>query len=240
MNDGKYLSEENYQKIKKKLLRISLVILIIGSLIGFSLIGIGLIKTNEIKKQNEQVVHQIEQSYQARTVEEIQSDIDTIQNQIDILKTEISNLEIEQSKIFRDDGFSDSYYDKDLEIKSKKSEKAKLQDKLDSYEDELWKVQSGYNNTEIKLKISQNTISTAKYVPLYVIGGFIIIASCVIAFSIYMFAKRREISAFTVQQVMSIAQEGIDKMTPTIANAKGTIAKNISKGIKEGLNNDDK
>ena len=68
------------------------------------------------------------------------------------------------------------------------------------------------------------------------IGGFIIIASCMIAGSIYIFGKRREIAAFTTQQVMPVAKEGIDEMAPTVGNAVGEIAK----GIKKGLNDADK
>ena len=82
------------------------------------------------------------------------------------------------------------------------------------------------------------------------IGGFIIIAACMIAGSIYMTTKQREILAFHTQQVMPVAQEGMEKMAPTIgktgasiakemAPAYGEIAKEISKGIKEGLKNDD-
>ena len=40
--------------------------------------------------------------------------------------------------------------------------------------------------------------------------------------------------------MMPIAQEGIEKMTPTIGNAAGEIAKGISKGIKEGLQDEEK
>lgn len=87
--------------------------------------------------------------------------------------------------------------------------------------------------------------------PFYMIGAFVIIASCMIAGSIYMISKRREILAFSVQQVMPVAQEGVEKMAPTVANvgktiAKemapvyGDIAKEISKGIKEGLKDDEK
>ena len=87
-------------------------------------------------------------------------------------------------------------------------------------------------------------------IPFYIIGGFIIIASCMFAGSIYMTTKQREILAFHAQQVMPVAQEGIEKMAPTIgkagasitkemAPAYGEIAKEISKGIKEGLKNDD-
>ena len=34
---------------------------------------------------------------------------------------------------------------------------------------------------------------------------------------------------------MPVAQEGIEKMTPTVANAAGSIAQSISQGVKEGM-----
>lgn len=40
--------------------------------------------------------------------------------------------------------------------------------------------------------------------------------------------------AFTIQQEMPIAKEGIDTMAPTFGN----VAKEIAKGIKEGINDD--
>lgn len=67
-------------------------------------------------------------------------------------------------------------------------------------------------------------------------GAFICIATCMIAGSIFIFAKRRHILAFSAQQVMPVAKEGIDEMAPTIGNAAGEIAK----GIKKGLNDDQK
>ena len=54
--------------------------------------------------------------------------------------------------------------------------------------------------------------------------------------SIYMIAKRREILAFSTQQVMPVAKEGINKMAPTMGN----VAKKITKGIKDGLNDEEK
>lgn len=53
---------------------------------------------------------------------------------------------------------------------------------------------------------------------------------------IMLIAHRREITAYTTQQVMPVAQEGIEKMAPTIGNA----AREITKGIKEGLNDAEK
>lgn len=51
----------------------------------------------------------------------------------------------------------------------------------------------------------------------------------------FSMAFRREMTAFSAQQVMPVAQEGIDKMSPTIGKA----AKEITKGVKEGLKDDE-
>lgn len=71
---------------------------------------------------------------------------------------------------------------------------------------------------------------------LFALGGFmspigflLTIAGGVILF----ITHRREITAYTVQQVMPIAQEGIEKMTPTISKAAGEIAKGVKQGLKE-------
>jgi len=50
-------------------------------------------------------------------------------------------------------------------------------------------------------------------------------------------AHRREIMAYTTQQVMPVAQEGIEKMAPTIGHAAGEIAKGIKQGLNEADNN---
>lgn len=72
---------------------------------------------------------------------------------------------------------------------------------------------------------------------LFAIGGFMNVfgfAITVVGGMILFIAHRREIAAFTTQQVMPLAQEGIDKMTPTVSDAAGSVAKSISKGIAEG------
>lgn len=98
-----------------------------------------------------------------------------------------------------------------------------------------------------------------RHIPFYIFGGFIIIASCMIAGSIYMFAKGRDIFAFTANQTVPVAKEVIEDVAPSIGKAAGTItkeindiagestanvmgdiAKNISKGIKEGMDEADK
>ena len=57
------------------------------------------------------------------------------------------------------------------------------------------------------------------------------------ASGIVMFiAHRREITAYTSQQVMSLAQKWIEKMASTVGNAMRTIVKELAKNMKQGIN----
>ena len=47
-------------------------------------------------------------------------------------------------------------------------------------------------------------------------------------------AHRREITAYITQQTMPIKKETINDITPTVADAAGTIAKSVSQGFEEG------
>ena len=74
----------------------------------------------------------------------------------------------------------------------------------------------------------------------FAIGGFMIVPGLFLT-SVglmvrFLIGNRREITAYTTQQVMPLAKEGIEKMAPTIGDAVGTIGKGLTKGIKEGLN----
>ena len=51
----------------------------------------------------------------------------------------------------------------------------------------------------------------------------------------FLIGNGREITAYSAQQVMPVAKEGIEEMAPTV----GYAAKEIAKGIKEGINEAD-
>lgn len=74
-------------------------------------------------------------------------------------------------------------------------------------------------------------------VGLYALGGFVSSAGVVLLIvggvMAYM-AHRREITAYTTQQTMPIKKETINDITPTVADAAGTIAKSVSQGFEEG------
>lgn len=88
---------------------------------------------------------------------------------------------------------------------------------------------------------AKNSISEFSNRTSIMFGAFICITTFMIFVSVLTFAKRRHILAFTTQQTMPVAKESIDEMAPTIGNAAGSIAKDITKGIKNGLEdeNDD-
>lgn len=61
-------------------------------------------------------------------------------------------------------------------------------------------------------------------------GIFITIVGCMIRFGV---ANQRKIMAYQAQQAMPIVKEGFEEMSPTL----GTAAKEIAKGVKEGMAN---
>jgi len=110
------------------------------------------------------------------------------------------------------------------------------------------------NYNKNNLKLNSNSIrpnNSIAHIPLIMIGFFVTVASLMVKFMLFSITHRREIMAYNTQHVMPIAQEGIEKMAPTIGKAGasmakemaplyGDIAKEISKGIKEGLKDEEK
>lgn len=273
-----FLTEENYERGKKKIKTIALIILIVGVLIGGSLIVTGLVKQgqtnsqyseeskNNKKEQLEQEKKQLTQDLDAEKQNLLTSKT-TLENKIKPVEDEIKKLEREKTDVFMNGGFSDRYYEiedkiEDLKESTKSDENSLsvIEDALDESFDHC-SFSEAKNNTytskycSLKNQVAKKDAEIAGLdsefsdlnkefnsfdsIPFYMIGGFIIVASGMISFAIYMFAKRREIMAFTAQQVMPVAQEGIEKMAPTVGNAMGTIGKGIAKGIKEGINEAD-
>lgn len=72
---------------------------------------------------------------------------------------------------------------------------------------------------------------------LFALGGFVSSAGVVLLIvggvMTYM-AHRREITAYTTQQTIPIKKETINDITPTVADAAGTVAKSVSQGFEEG------
>lgn len=193
--ENKYLNEERYQRGKKKLVLISLIILILGIILGSGLILMGIEKKNVVKMESQTRLTEIE-----KEKSELNAQITT------------KNYECDSLNMMDPNWYSD--------VNKCNSESMELTKKLNDLKSE-----------EFDLKNNDGEA----FILLCVLGGMIILAGCGISFGIFMFTKRREIMAFSAQQVMPVAKEGIEKMAPTVGNAVGSIGKELAKGISEGI-----
>lgn len=248
MDNKKYLTEENYERGKKKIKTIALVILVVGLLIGGSLIATGLMKQGKVNsKYSEESKATISQQLETEKQNLISKKAE-LESKIEPVETQIKQLEREPFT-----GFDTAYYERQDTIeeleKSIATDKNSIRVINDALDESFahCKFDEAKNNTytskycSLKLQLDDFTDFNREFdshdsIPFYMFGAFVIIATCMIVGSIYMFLKRREILAFQAQQVMPVAKEGIDEISPTIGKAAGEIAK----GIKQGLKDDEK
>lgn len=245
MNNN-YLNEQKYQKTKSKISLIALIILLLGLGFGIFLISTGLEnkKKNDTKYSEENIQNQIN---------EVNKKIETEEKTLKEKKSELEDKGITYSA-FTTYNDGESY---ELKIITNAMDPSFNHCAFDEYKNNTLTKEYCSLKAEIKKLETTNVefdkkFNSSKYIPYFMFGGFVIIATLMISGSIYMITKRREIMAFSTQQVMPIAQEGIEKMTPTmakvvedmsptmkkiakdIAPAYGEIAKEITKGIKQG------
>lgn len=195
----------------------------------------------EIKSLEREKFTGFDDAYYAREdkIEELKKSIEEYENSIKVIEDALST------------GFDHCAFSA-AKNNSYTSKYCSLKNKLKQKDSEIEGIDNKYNDFN-KESDSYASIS------FYVFGGIIIIISCSIAGSIYLFAKRRDILAFTANQTVPVAKEVIEDVAPSIgkaagsikkemndvagestANVMGNIAKNISKGIKEGINEADK
>lgn len=206
-----YLTEKNYNKGKKIIMLISFLVLVVGLTIGGLLIYKGI---NEKQKINNTTNEQAEKDKQR--LKEIETEKEELNKKISDKKYECDSIKMG----------TDSWFEKSNKCDN---EVLSLEEQVDELESEEFDLE----NTNYEFDKKYNSVGSTRY---FMFGGFIIIATLIISLSIFMFAKRREIMAFGMQQTMPLAQEGIEKMAPTVGNAAGTIAKDVAAGIKEGIN----
>lgn len=220
MEDKKFLNEETYQKNRKKIVKVAVTVLIIGILIGCSLIVIGIINHGKVNS-----------NYSEESKQKLQEKIAIEKKSLETKKAVLVSKGIKYYAFAEyDDG--ESY---DLKIITEVLDPSYNHCVFDEYKNNiLTSTYCLYTQQLDDLTSFNRDFDSYKFIPFYIIGGFVIFLSCMIAGSIYMTAKRREIVAFKTQQVMPVAKEGIDTMSPTIGN----VAKEITKGIKEGFKED--
>lgn len=263
------LNEEKYQSNKKKISTIALLILIIGLLLGGILISLGVIKSNEINSK-------YSEPYKDNLMKQLKIEEKNLHGEKEKLEEKIKPAEDEIKKLSRVkfEGFDDEYYKRQDRIeelsKSISADKKQLSiinEVLENgefachFEAKNNKLTSKYCDMVTNLVKSSNDFNKSfdlsdSYV-YYGLGGFVIFSSLMISAAVYSITKRREIMAFSAQQMMPLAQEGLEKMAPSVGKAGaemieeiaptykkvakdvapiyGDIAKEITKGVKKGL-----
>ncbi len=195
MNKNKYLNEEKYKKIEKKLLAFSLIILVLGLSIGGFLIYKGTVKPS-------------------------QSEINKLKNELEQKRQALVDKGVTYNT-FTEYTDGEAY---DLKVITEALDPSFDQCDFDEYKNN--KITADY--CKVKNQMSEYAGVRSK-----MLGIFICITSCMISLSIFLTAKRRMLLAFQVQQSMPIVKEGIDEIAPSLGN----VAKEVSKGIKEGKDN---
>lgn len=234
MEKKELLNEENYERAKKKITRISLIILIIALLLGSSLITVGIIKTNTSKKESEKIN---QERYDA-AYQESQNQVEQIEQRLKEIASEKESLNLQyDAKSQECDSLDMSAKDWYSKVNQCNREASAIKSKITNLESEEFQLNHA-NHT-----VYYDKVKAKNYIFLSILGGMVIFIGGMLSLSIYLIAKKRDIAAFTIQQSMPLAQETIEKMAPTVGNAAGTIGKGIAKGItsgiKEGLKTDE-
>ena len=221
MGERKYLNEEKYQKNKKKISMIALIILLIGLLVGGGLIFVGINKQSKVNTQ-----------YSEENKQELKDKLSAEKKVLEAKKAELEAKGIEYS-VFTDYTDGEAY---DLYIIVEVLDPSKSSCMFPEFKDnELTSTYCSYKQQLNNLTDFNKSFDSSDSIPFYMFGAFVIIASCMIAGSIYMITKRREIMAFTAQQVVPVSKEVIDEMAPSA----GKVAKEIARGIKQGINDEE-
>ena len=257
MNNGQYLNEEKFQKTKRKMSKIALVIFMIGCLLGGSLIFVGINKNKEVElKFSEdkkiELLNQIQEnktelSNEKENLEKMIKDLENqgIKYDVTAKYTDGKAYELKLLIDVLDPSFSYYIFDeyKNNSITSKYCALMSELDTLNDGKDDLTKAYDELNSE------SRKSYEKGRNVNYFAFGGMIFFFTFMISGSVAMMSKGRDVAAYQMQQVMPIAQEGLEKIAPSIAKVSksmaeemaptyGKIAKEIAKGVKEGLDND--
>ena len=87
----------------------------------------------------------------------------------------------------------------------------------------------GFSEKYYELEAQLEKVSSGKV--LCFTGIFVMVVSLFVSGTIFISTKQRELLAYHIQQIRPVAKEGIEKMAPSA----GVAAKEIAKGVKEGL-----
>lgn len=226
MENKKYLNEEKYQKTSKKLFLVGVAIIILGLVVAAIMI---ITKLDFGKKASK---------------EELQQQLTQLKPALQERYNELETKGVKESWDYKNqEGYEMALIDIALDPTYSTCESSSIYSDHDTTR-EYCKVKSEIYEFDSS-KINGGILFT-------IVPSLMILMPCLgIGAMLILTSKRREIAAFSVQQVMPIAKEGIDEMTPTVGKAAkdiinemtpiyGNVAKEIAKGIKEGMKDEEK
>ena len=168
------------------------------------MISIGLVIFETVKKQNAQV------------------GIESAANRLDEMNAEISDLEFkaeekrkECSAMAKDGASVD--------------ERARCNREKDALSNKARDLEWEKMDVEFE-KMTNKTTSPIKYMTALQV----FLMSSFLAGGVFMMSKTREMTAYAAQQNMPVAQEMIEKMTPTAAKSSGVWAESVAEGLVKG------
>ncbi len=224
MAEGQYLSEENYNRVNKKIKIIALVILIVGLLAGGVLIAVGVMKTNEAERINkERETAALNESEAARAAAE---------ERIKEIETEKTSLETEYSAKQQEcDSLDMTASDWYATANQCRREADSIQTEIGKLEMEQFELKNA--NYTVRYDLEQ----PGQYAFFYVFGAFCIVAGLMISLMTFLITKRRALRAYGIQSTMPVNKEAIEQYTPTAAKAAGDVAGSVAEGIARGIRN---
>lgn len=253
MDNKEYLNEEKYQKSVKGLKRASLIVLLVGVFIGLALIITGIVlynndKTTPLGETGDRIKNSITKKYTKEEIDNSKEEYEKIKKEISSLEEELKTLNTKKDEIMENFSFSTdmnevnkiitSITEKTKELAEKNSNKAILETKIygKAKVDQVpVENEEGLDTFLSIFNFAGNQVDKGyrfvKYSPFFMFGGFIIFVSVLVSIVLFVISKRREITAFKVQQEMPIIKEAASEMAPTA----GEVSKEIAKGVKEGL-----
>jgi hypothetical protein len=261
-----HLNEKSYNKIKKGLITLAIIVFVLFASIGGFLISKGIGNKTNIDKKYTEENRQIEINNLNKELASKKAELST---RIIELNSQIQPTvdRITQLKRAEFNGFNDAYYAREDEISALEKQIKPVSDQIKEMElcindntcsfsndkdiKSIKEVNEKIRDLEFYSAEHERNMRASEYIPYFMLGGFLIIFGLMISGSILAAAFGRNILAWKAQQIMPVAQEGIEKMAPTIgkvgksiakemAPVYGDIAKEVSKGIKEGLKDDNK
>jgi hypothetical protein len=214
MKDNKYLNEKFYKMGKEAVIRVGIIVLIVGLSLGGFLLYKGFSNKKAVDEE--------------WTEANIKTKIEALNKEYDELKVSIKSDLDQITTLDRVEftGFDDAYYKRQDQIKEIKEKIEPTQTKMDKIKSEIDQLE----NTDISF---EKKFESQKYIPFFIFGAFVIIATIFISIGIFSVAYGREITAWGTQQIMPVAQEGIETMAPTVGHASGEMLKSMTPAIKD-------